>query len=194
MKKMNIGSKSSFMALAATVASVGMAEDVEAAVILNVIDNGTLTLEITEGIYDGVDSDAIISGLAWGDVENGLTASPTNTTIEFTLNGNPEGSFDGFFIEFDSATNEVIGLNIGAAFFADPGEVNGGILTATNFGFPPNTVDDLSELDFSTLSGAALTTGTFTGVSDAITVIPEPSSVALLGLGALGMMVRRRRS
>jgi len=191
------------MVLASAIAITSMSEKADAAITLEIIDFNTLSLTIEEGIYDGDAFDftpGVLSGLTWGTVD---TADPNNLSgtlpvIDFTFENTPvPDEYDGLLLSINTE-GEVIGLNIAAVLGfpsgVDPVPIDGGSITY-DFSFAANDdIQSLNDLDFSSFSGAApLTTGEFTGISEFITVVPEPSSAVLLGVGALTMTMRRHR-
>jgi len=157
-----------------------------------IVTNGILAS--TTGIFDGNEIDD----------DNPLAYTITfNTAVDFFINstqaqlgnsGDNEGvqitATGGVFTSTDLAANVTTpnGLGTNVFTFQRP---NGGATSASN-------------LDFGTVTAAGVTEISFTGLgpgsnreafelSISANSVPEPSSVALLGLGGLAFLARRKR-
>jgi len=142
-----------------------------------------VTGDVTFGIFAGQLSDAsILSGT------NSAVASVTLTYAEFAAQANP-GQFATHSFIFSNPVTLTLGSNYTAAVFSTVPDVQ------SQAYFIKDKPD--SEFAINTSTGATNTTALVPGgVTPGPSPIPEPSTYALFGMGALGLVVvaRRRRS
>ena len=122
-----------------------------------------------------------IGGPRFGDGQT-ITYTANVSGAEFTAS-----SGDIFTANFDGFT----GVDFGQVF-----EGSALIINGTSFATEPSGLTPAQQFDITASSGPNQTVDPFiNGVDFDITVeeVPEPSSTALLGLGALGFLARRRR-
>ncbi len=153
-------------------------------------------------------------GLANGTTDDIDGAFTSGQFLEFTLT-----AADGYVIDLAAINFEIFQVNRGAndfafrtsadAFLADVD--SGGIprITLMNGGTPQPRTADFSGADFDELSeitirfayddrqndgaGSSSVILDNLAIDGAVVAIPEPSSAALLGLGGLAILARRRR-
>jgi hypothetical protein len=142
--------------------------------------------------FDGlVMSDTISIGETVG--EGKYFVLQTETTVDASSNGFGEaGQVDIAnynIVGTPLAENAAAGNNVAFVWF--PGLVGSTLSTADVYGAVSN-VDWVLPADGATLTFTNLT-GSPQQANFTIQPIPEPSSIALLGLGAFGLLMRRRR-
>lgn len=106
------------------------------------------------------------------------SAGTNNAFINKTI-----GILIGNAVDFTSSTR-FAAVEFDGIFFADDNTPNSGASGSIN--------DGNSTIHVGTDSGA-FDTGAFTSDSITLVTVPEPSSTALLGLGSLALLLRRRR-
>ena len=159
----------------------------------------TLTADFdTDGIDDLLTFDIIATAAVGNIGDNGSgfigTGGPRigdGETLTYTADV-PTAAFkvssgDIFTANFDGFT----GVDFGQVF-----EGSALIINGTSFATEPSGLTPAQQIDITVSSGPNQVVAPFiSGVDFNITVeeVPEPSSTALLGLGALGFLVRRRR-
>ena len=142
--------------------------------------------------FDGlVMSDTISIGETVG--EGKYFVLQTETTIDVSINGFGEaGQVDIAnynIVGTPLADNAAAGNNVAFVWF--PGLVGSTLSTVDVYGAVSN-VDWVLPADGATLTFTNIT-GSPQQANFTIQPIPEPSSIALLGLGAFGLLMRRRR-
>ncbi|MEZ7968683.1 MAG: PEP-CTERM sorting domain-containing protein [Rubritalea sp.] len=145
--------------------------------------------------FDGlVMSDTISIGETVG--EGKYFVLQTETTIDVSINGFGEAG------QVDIANYNIVGTPLAGAgggaaagnnvaFVWFPGLVGSSLTTVDFYGAVSN-VDWILPADGGTLTFTNIT-GSPQQANFTIQPIPEPSSIALLGLGAFGLLMRRRR-
>lgn len=162
--------------------------------------------------YGGGASESLVFNILY--TQSGGTAVQINTFGNISVTGGPsdnqvdgleiitatvsfnEGSstFTGDFADlsvgFVSFTTGAVGINEAFNITTDSGTQ---LYTSPTSGSSPGSV--LTTFDLSSLVTLDPVTGDFnvTGFDVQITAVPEPSSTALLGLGGLALILRRRR-
>jgi hypothetical protein len=112
---------------------------------------------------------------------------PDSGSVEQAIPTVPGTTYD---VDFFLASNIVGSGTVSASFAGDTGFTQ---LLSSNVGYTPHSfmvtaVSTDSLLDFSSQP----TGGTFFIDDVSVTAVPEPTSLGLVGLGALGLIVRRR--
>jgi hypothetical protein len=150
----------------------------------NPVTDGTLRFEMTESTATGAQfgfSLYALDGLAPGVAATG--SAPNNNQSAATVSITTS---EGFFVQEAARNNQSLGGDVGDDYI-------------TQYNFSSNSYRGLSQYQVTSAPGDYLApinngganAGRF--VTAAFEAIPEPSSVALLGLGGLGLMIRRRR-
>ena len=102
-------------------------------------------------------------------------------------------SWDGYTHEINNLNSTVTGATGDWSALAGGAEgANAGI----NVGYEDGQIqfNDVSTLTFDVIAGGAFSSGILEmGIQATTTSVPEPSSTALLGLGALGLIMRRKK-
>ena len=191
------GAESSFIHVENTLETNGQASDVTASYILTADFDGdtladTLTFGLTATAFAPTGSNVSVNS-------SGVTgvAGPGNNffigegqAINYTVSvGSVVTSTGaGFAASFDGFT----GGSIGSTDEGDSYNANGEVFTGSTFDFDSTgTLVPSETLLLTGVSGAVFSSGVDFGIT--VEEVPEPSSTALLGLGALGFLVRRRR-
>lgn len=140
-----------------------------------VINQGTLNLNKDAGV------DALAGPISFvGAVNEGELSWVQSNQINDSSSIDATGGAGAFSLELNDQVEVISGLTLKAGDVVETG--NTGVLTVTSL-----TVDGQS---FG--AGAYTSSESFITGGGSVVVIPEPGSLALLGLGGL-MMVRRRR-
>jgi len=160
-----------------------------------VYSSGVLTMDETTSIDVEYTSGVIAT------YENGWFNLSTTLVSDDSSSGIASGSFAGGSFSYkDSGSVVLLSGDIGpfdlvevfngAGILAGLGQftVTGGSLQA-DFPLTGDIVDITFHVEPSTISDF---TNNFTGTSD-VTVLPEPATLSLLGLGSLSFILRRRR-
>ena len=146
----------------------------------------TLTFELTatavapDGAQVSVNT-AGVAGIA-GPGSNFLFAAGQGANYTFSIGSLVASSGGDFEATFDGFT----GGGIGSLDAGDSFNVNGVDLASTTFDFAST-----DEVLFNGVAGDVFVSGLDFDIT--VEAVPEPSSTALLGLGALGFLARRRR-
>ena len=101
-----------------------------------------------------------------------------------------EGSFTVTYGANTAAEGNTQSTLYNGATITDRGDATGSI-PFVNFTFTADGTTD--EISFQIANGPGTTNAVINGFSLAVVPVPEPSSVALLGLGFMGFVLRRRR-
>lgn len=201
-----IDMKPKAMLAAASISLIVLSQHAEATVTWLVSDNGTdLTLQTSGSLDMGVDSGSVITfspEAAHLHDSDGTILSEFETTSYVSQNGTFSGNTTG------SLLNDPVMIHTGDAFgLHTNSEI--GLMWDDRFGITPGTLTPVTTLVITghTVASAfgsnldagpiVLWTHNLTGdtvnIALASSVAPEPSSTALLGLGGLALMLRRRR-
>ena len=176
-----------------------------------IASDNTWTYFNTVGVPDAGDSITVSGvtftfGTGWGGTygnapnQNNLQADRAFTTATgtgtFTISGlTPFGLYDLALITDLQSTDYTIGTTTMTASGGDLGALANGALTFTggvgHALFSGISASDLGDITFSTTAAAGSNNGVLTGLQ--IDAVPEPSSAALLGLGGLALILRRRK-
>jgi len=154
-------------------------------------DSITLTIEPSTTITGDYDD---INYFSWGtSIGVGTIDYDTVSSGGWTGGTVSPWLYDGstqIYMDVDAGSVVYFEVSSAVNFGAGPdnGAMTGGTLSISGI----NLNGDLTTLDFSTLNGAALSGGSGTNASLAVTPVPEPSGLLLGGLGAL-LLLRRRR-
>lgn len=166
------------IALASLVATASMAPNADAAFVFDIIDadtftittNGSTIIEVAEPFF------TVSWGTPVGTLFNGV-ATPSNGA-----------NFNGVTTDLYVAGGAISGVNFNAAFSA-VSIPDGGVINV-----------DVAGVDLTTLvvpPALPMTSPPNPGVvitgDTTLTPVPEPSSTAILALGASAMLLRRRR-
>lgn len=157
----------------------------------------TMTLNVTT-IYSPYDGDGdYLSGSGAGTPINWVFTAVFDSDFDDIIGGNWEEDYGTIRLGgFDEATyvrngTNDSGQNIGT-FSAEWSEVTQGPALAPDG--PWYAQLDITRTAFGTFDGVYQSSGTVTGfVGNDPTVVPEPSTLALLGLGLAGLGLRARR-
>jgi len=118
-------------------------------------------------------------------------------SISITTPGITAFGFDTFILN-DGGSGALLGPEDGADFIVNAGAMSQTFTPAANQPFfgVISTGDDLTSIDLVITSGAAAGGFEIIAMDNFIggTAIPEPTSLALLGLGSLALIRRRRRA
>lgn len=141
----------------------------------------------------------VVTGILYGLPANGINVLPTS--IQFTSNLNALGMTSSLVSAFT--------VTLGSGFTMSNGSVTAAdvLINFNDPGIGPmqlrfDYVDVLSPLGANVLhwngssgpvAGMGNSTGGFSGATYSIVATPEPSTLALAGLGGLGMFFARRR-
>ncbi len=144
-----------------------------------------------------VNADALDFTASGAGVYAGFLGAPANSfSFTYTVTGlTGAATLDISSLEFDIANNSggtrVSAIVSGQTFGSNT--VTTGTNTAAIVGAPTGLVNgDVVTIEFGIRGGSADPTATLDNFK-LIGVIPEPSSAALLGLGALALVARRKR-
>ncbi len=159
------------------------------------VNNGTLTGDPATGVFDSDETNnngmtnANFTIMFTQDVDFIVSATPTqrgnsgdNSGVRFTTNS---GVFDA---------SAVVDATIGGdgttvLTFQRP---NGAATSASNLDFGSFTVAGTSQITFEAISNSSNREAFVFEIADATASVPEPGSLAVLGLGSLALFVRRR--
>ncbi len=158
--------------------------------------NNDVTLNVNYTVTMGADTE--VAGTRW-NVADDLSFSFDSVSVASVLNSD----FTINSVEFDDYTRFYLWGNNGAdsLWNTDTISLNGTDYTAFSKQHNLFSVSDLSisgtdTLDFSYVSGDQTYVELYSirsGLSVDFTQVPEPSSTALLGLGGLALLARRKR-
>lgn len=199
--------------LAATLITFGsLAGGANAAVILNIFNDGTkVTISSSGGTVDLSGMTLTDGGIGFGNelfhgtfglvgVEGSDRGDSTSIGNLAYFNGFTRGNDSNTSGSFSSGDQTIAIREIGGApgggddtlFF--PTGWTAGINTLNAFRFTTTSDTDVTSLGYTNNSSAVWTATSGDTVTILVGSIPEPSSAILMGLGALGFVVRRRRT
>jgi hypothetical protein len=164
-----------------------------------VVTTASVTWETTGGLWgDGTANTDANAGVGDAQLRRGYLDD--NGAITFSMSGITYASYDVivYYSSGDTGNKQFQATTIGGTTLLPTAAAGANNKYATN----PNW-DDTNTVTFSALSGASFsgsvaarnTVGTGRGTIAGIQVVevPEPSSAALLGLGGLALILRRRK-
>lgn len=162
---------------------------------------------------DGVDNDQITVSITIGGINGTINwdnGSATSTTTEIDHNNGVFSTDDGISfgsiavtgtlsggdaIAVNSAVYDNLQFRRWANAIDEEVEIAGVVNAAFNYNDPSSNVALNDETSFSIthVSGGTWQVDNFDFTVDVTAVVPEPSSTALLGLGGLALILRRRK-
>ena len=144
-----------------------------------------MTFELTATAVTPADSNLFLNtnGIA-GVGDNVFIDENESINYTFSVGSVVTSTDDEFAASFDGFTGGTVNIGAGESFFA-----NGETFDSASF----NLASPSETLLIDNVLGNIFTAGLNFGITVEAVPIPEPSSTALLGLGALGFLVRRRR-
>jgi hypothetical protein len=188
------------MIAAMSIAFLGLAQQAEAVLTWYVTQTGNdVTLDTAGELITGMTTDGVNNG--WTDAAHlgirGQIYSIPDAEFAVAVAGinDPSALFYPWTDTFRAASwsGDVFGSTSGGQLYFSTVSLRPSVLT-------PDSTMVFEDTDIATIFGTNLDSGPVTlftalngGDTIQIGLIPEPSSAALLGLGAIGVLLRRRR-
>ena len=151
--------------------------------------NDTLTFGLTATAVAPTDSTLFLNTNGIAGIGNVFLDVGESINYTVSVGEVVTSSGDEFAASFDGFTGGAFGnFNVGESYNA-----NGEVFTTSTFDFVDSegTLVPSETLLLTGVSGSVFTTGFDFGIT--VEAVPEPSSTAFLGLGALAFLARRRR-